>query len=61
MGSVKGTHLFLFAPGIAPLLPSPVNSSTPHELGAREHRQDERGREERESERGGEREMGGRA
>lgn len=43
MGSIKGIHLFLFAPGIALLLPSPVNSSTLHELGTGEHRQDERG------------------
>lgn len=42
MGSVKGSHLSLFALIRALLLPIPVNSSTLYELGAEEHRQDER-------------------
>lgn len=41
MGSVKGSHLSLFALIRALLLPIPVNSSTLYELGA-EMRQDER-------------------
>lgn len=45
-------HLFHFALTIVLLLPSSVNSSTLHELGAREHRRDERDRG-RERERAG--------
>lgn len=45
MGSVDGSQLFLFALSSALLLPSPVNSSTLHELGAGERRWDERQRE----------------
>lgn len=44
MGSVNGSHLFHFALCNALLLPSPVNSSTLHELGAEEYLWDERDR-----------------
>lgn len=47
---LKVPHLFHFALTIVLLLPSSVNSSTLHELGAGEHRRDERDRgRERES------------